>query len=251
MPSLAQLLAAHRTLLVLDAASARVQVGWLSAHETSWANSTDEAGKALFGGLDTLFADSPTRSIPVVGAFVFCAGPGSILGIRTAATAIRTWRTLHPQTPAYSYQSLALLAHALGNADLTLIADARRNQWHVQQLGQPLRQVPSSELQSAPNAENPKPSVQSTTTRAAEANALVANEPVQKKQVYGLPEGFRHWTPPPPNLATVPYDLETLFAAEGVKAADLFTPAPEPDAFLHNEATYKTWSPQIHRAPST
>jgi len=195
MPSLAQLLAAHGTLLVLDAASARVQVGWLSAHETAWASSTDEAGKALFSGINTLFQNAPAaRSIAAVGAFVFCEGPGSILGIRTAATAIRTWRTLHPQTPVYAYQSLALLAHGLGDSDLTLIADARRDHWHVQQLGQPLRQVPSS--------------------------------------------------------ARVPYDLEAIFATELVRAAALFAPTPEPDAFLHNEATYKTWSPQIHRAPN-
>jgi len=220
MPSLAQLFDAHRTLLVLDAASARVQVGWLSPHETSWASEDDEAGKALFGSLDTLFKNAPTdRSIAAAGAFVFCAGPGSILGIRTAATAIRTWRTLHPQTPAYSYQSLALLAHGLAPPQLSLIADARRDHWHLQRLGQPLRQIPSSELADA-------------------------------KGPLAMPEGFRHWTTPPPHLARVPYDLETLFAADGIKDANLFAPAPEPDAFLHNEVTYKTWSPQIHRAPS-
>jgi len=264
MPSLAQLLAAHGTLLVLDATSARVQVGWLTPDRAIWASSTDEAGKALFSGVETIFGTGdepsaenhnrstpPIRSISAVGAFVFCEGPGSILGIRTAATAIRAWRTLHPQTPTYSYQSLALLAHGLGDPDLALIADARRDHWHVQRLGQPLCQVPSNELADTPNTESLTPSDQCTTTRATEANALVANEPVPKKQAYGLPEGFRHWTTPPPNIARVPYDLETLFAADGIKDADLFTPAPEPDAFLHNEATYKTWTPQIHRAPSS
>jgi len=253
MPSLAQLLATHGTLLVLDAASARVQVGWITVDSATWASSTDEAGKALFSGIDSLLdsgSPSAPRSISAVGAFVFCEGPGSILGIRTAATALRTWRTLHPQTPAFSYQSLALLAHGLGAPDLTLIADARRDHWHIQRLGQPLRQVPSSELQDTPNTESLTPSDQCTSTRAAEANALVANEPEQKKQAYGLPEGFRHWTTPPSNLARVPYHLETLFAADGIKDADLFAPTSEPDAFLHNEATYKTWSPQIHRAPS-
>jgi|GEM_PF-178270 len=267
MPSLAQLLDAHGSLLVLDAASARVQVGWLSTHEAAWSSSHDEAGKALFSGLDSLLKNAPAnRSIAAAGAFVFCEGPGSILGIRTAATAIRTWRTLSDsptgvisqlgQTtranrrraqhtlsgeptsvpvpkkracgPVYSYQSLALLAHGLGDPELTLIADARRDHWHVQRLGQPLRQVPSSEL-------------------------------ADTKGPLAMPEGFRHWTTPPPNLARVPYDLETLFATERVRAADrafalvadLFTPTSEPDAFLHNEATYKTWSPQIHRAPST
>jgi len=248
MLSLAQLLAAHGTLLVLDAASARVQVGWLSPDAPpEWASATADAGNALFSGLAALLDAAPGRSIAAVGAFIFCEGPGSILGIRTAATALRTWCALcapasratspigqPPQAseprdktptapPSYAYQSLSLLAHALGDAHLTLIADARRDHWHLQRLGQPLHQVPSSEL----------------VARAA-AGARLAS-----------PEGFRHWTPPPPALARVPYDLAAAFASPRVRTAPLFAPTPAPDAFLHSTATYKTWSPQIHRAPTS
>ena len=30
---------------------------------------------------------------------------------------------------------------------------------------------------------------------------------------------------------------------------DLFRPTDAPDAFLHEEPSYATWTPQIHRAP--
>ncbi|KXU36575.1 hypothetical protein AXK11_04300 [Cephaloticoccus primus] len=253
MPSLAQLLAAHGTLLVLDAASARVQGGWLSEREAFWASSEGETTKAIFTNVETLLgarrpsaasaaatpdagstaaagsgepppAAGPQRSIGDVGAFVFCEGPGSILGIRSAATAIRTWCALRPGgAPVYRYQSLALLAHALADPELTLIVDARREHWHAQQLGEPLRQIPSGEL----------------ATRAA-SGARCAT-----------PEGFRHWSSPPPDLATVAYDLEALFAKTALQDADLFAPAPEPDAFFHHAPSYKTWAPQIHRAPAT
>ena len=32
--------------------------------------------------------------------------------------------------------------------------------------------------------------------------------------------------------------------------ADLFRATDAPDAFLHEEPSYATWTPQIHRAPS-
>ena len=36
-----------------------------------------------------------------------------------------------------------------------------------------------------------------------------------------------------------------------VAGADLFTATNTPDAFLHEEPAYATWTPQVHRAPAT
>ena len=49
-------------------------------------------------------------------------------------------------------------------------------------------------------------------------------------------------------VTTVPYSLAELFprAAD----AELFHAITEPDAFLHEEPSYVTWSPKIHRAPT-
>ncbi|HVU23825.1 MAG TPA: peptidase M22 [Opitutus sp.] len=214
MPSFRAILAAHTPLLLLDAASARVQVGWIEAGRASdppcsgrWQAAEDEAGVALFRCLESLGSNPHDAR-----AFVFCDGPGSVLGCRTAAMAIRAWCVLRAR-PVFAYHSLALVAHALGRPEVSVIADARRDAWHSASIAAPLRRLPAAEL----------------------AGELV------------MPEGFRHWAPLPPNVARAPYSLADLLPR--ALDADLFRPTEAPDAFLHEEPGYATWTPQIHRAP--
>lgn len=211
MPSLRQLLAAHSPLLLLDAASARVQVGWMADMDpgtSRWHTSDEEAGTGVFRGVEALGVDVGTA-----GAWLFCDGPGSILGIRTVAMALRTWGVIAPR-PMFAYCSLALVAQALGRGDLGVIADARRDAWHHFQLGGALRRVPTAGL----------------------AGELV------------MPENFRHWSPLPAGVARVPYSVADLLPR--VAEADLFRATAAPDAFLHEEPSYATWTPKIHRAPA-
>jgi len=210
MPSLRQLLAAHAPLLLLDAASETIQVGCLGADAaTAWATQRAEAGVGIFRCLEELGVDLAT-----IRAFAFCEGPGSILGIRTAAMALRTWHVLAAR-PCLAYSSLAVAAAALERPEVSLIADARRGRWHCQTLGGAWRRVPAAELTGE----------------------------------LAMPEGFRHWAPLPAGTAVVPYDLPRLFALPAVAAADLFRPVDAPDAFLHEEPDYAPWTPQIHRGP--
>lgn len=216
MPSLRQLLAEHPVLLLIDTASARVQVGLWTAGETQparWRVSDTEASTGLFECVDAVLREAGLR-IAGVNAFVFCEGPGSVLGIRTAAVALRAWRVVQPVTAAaYAYQSLDLVARALNRTGLKVIADARRDTWHVAQVGEPLRRVPATEL----------------------CGELV------------MPEHFRHWTALPSAVTTTGYDVATLLAA--LPAADLFRVAEHPDAFMHEDPSYVTWTPQVHQAP--
>ena len=208
MPSLRQILAAHAPVLVLDAASACVQVGWLAADGSGpWAATVGEAGREVFRGVERLGV-APDQA----GAFLYCDGPGSILGIRTVAMALRTWGLLAPR-PVFAYHSLAVVAQALARPGAHVIADARRDSWHCLAAGGSLRRVPTAEL----------------------AGELV------------MPEGFRHWTPLPAGVTSSPYVLADLLPR--VADADLFRPTAAPDAFLHEEPAYATWTPQIHRAP--
>lgn len=207
MPSLHQI-RAHFPALVIDAASAEIQVGWLRADAPpAWHTTREEAGTGVFAGVAQLGVD-PGEA----GCFVFCDGPGSVLGIRTAAMALRTWHVLRPR-PVFAYSSLALVAHAAGDAGTGYIADARRDSWHHFQLGRGLRRVPTADL----------------------AGPLA------------MPENFRHWTPLPAALATVPYRVAELLAQTA--DTDLLRATDAPDAFLHEEPSYVTWTPQIHRAP--
>ena len=209
MPSLRQLLAAHAPLLVIDAASAQVQVGRLRGDgPAEWQTSGDEAGIGVFVCLEKLGA-SPGE----FGAWIFCDGPGSVLGIRTVAMALRTWGVIAPR-PVFAFHSLALLAYALARKEISVIADARRDAWHHFQLGGALRRVPTAEL----------------------AGELV------------MPDHFRHWSALPAGVRLEPYSLAELLPR--VSDADLFRPTDAPDAFLHEEPSYVTWTPQIHRAPA-
>jgi tRNA threonylcarbamoyladenosine biosynthesis protein TsaB len=172
-----------------------------------WASSEAEAGVSVFRCIEELRVSPPEAA-----SIVFCDGPGSILGIRTVAMAIRAWSVLK-STPAFSYHGLELVAHALGRADLTLIADARRDSWHSIKLGSPLHRVQTTEL----------------------TGELVT------------PDGFRNWTPLPATATRVPYVLADLVPR--ILDVDLLKATEAPDAFLHEEPNYVTWTPKVHRAP--
>jgi tRNA threonylcarbamoyladenosine biosynthesis protein TsaB len=148
-----------------------------------------------------------------VGHWIFCDGPGSILGIRTVAMALRTWRVVQSR-PIFCYSSLELVARAQGSVDLAVIADARRDLWHHYRLGQGLRRLPISEL-----GEN-----------------------------LTMPENFRHWSELPPGVRRVPYLISELLPK--VWNSDILRATDAPDAFLHEEPSYVTWTPQVHRAPA-
>jgi tRNA threonylcarbamoyladenosine biosynthesis protein TsaB len=210
MPSLRQLLKSHAPLLLIDAASARVQVGLFESNGVArWQTSDEEAGVGVFRSVEALAFD-----LNAVRAFAFCEGPGSILGIRTVAMALRTWQALAFR-PSFAYCSLAIVARALDQGDVSVIADARRDSWHQYTLGSGLRRVPAAGL----------------------TGRLV------------IPEGFRHWAPLPAKVAVTPYLLADLLPRTA--EADLFHETGAPDAFLHEEPSYATWTPHIHRAPAT
>ena len=222
MPSLRQLLDLHPTLLLIDSASTSVQAAvWPRQKEPVWSTKTGEAGEQIFAAVNDALARSG-QTLDSVDAFVFCDGPGSVLGIRSAAVALRTWRVLRPR-PVYAFCGLTVVAQSLAftekKREFAVIADARRDSWHhvdVDADGKisPLKRIPSSAL----------------------AGTLLT------------PEGFRAWTTPPAQLQTVPYSLAALLPA--LVDVELFSPAAEPDAFLHEEPVYQTWTPQVHRAPT-
>ena len=212
MPSLRQVLKAHAPLLLLDAASARIQAGLFEPSaggdiRARWTASDDEAGVGIFRCVKGLDFD-----LGKVRGLIFADSPGSILGIRTVAMAIRIWCATAGRT-VFGYNALALLAEADGRPEVTFVADARRGAWHACRKGESPRRIPSSELSGA----------------------------------LAMPEGFRHWTSPPAAVEQVPYRLAELWriAAD----ADLLIQTTDPDAFLHEAPQYALWEPRIHTAP--
>ena len=196
----------------MDAASARIQAGLFEPapgvpFRARWSASDEEAGVGVFQCVEALGID-----LGSVRGFAFADSPGSILGIRTVAMAIRVWCAVAAR-PVFGYNGLALLAEAQGRKEVTFIADARRGAWHAcRKGGAPLR------------------------VTAAELTGPMAT-----------PEGFRQWSTPPLAVESVPYRLAELWplAAD----ADLLVRTDDPDAFLHEAPRYATWQPRIHEAP--
>lgn len=220
MSSLTQLLASHGRLFILDAASIRIQVGLiLNDGPARWRSVEDEAGTGLFTATEGLLGEAGAR-LDEIGAFVFCEGPGSMLGTRTIAMALRTWQVLKLR-PVYAYQSLAVAAHDAWTRQaraFAVIADARRDTWHLQAVADDGR---LATLQRVPVGELP-------------AGELLT------------PDNFRAWAQPPRPAATCSYDLAKIFA--GLGDGDYFRVTDAPDAFQHEAPEYKKWSAQVHSA---
>ncbi len=181
-----------------------------SSGKGKWESSEEEAGIGVFRCIEKLGVD-----LDAVRSFAFCSGPGSILGIRTVAMALRAWAAVWEgeARPVYGFGSLALVAQALGQPGRSVIADARRESWHVFRLGAGLARVPAA---------------------AVPVGAV-------------MPEGFRAWQQLPAGTERVPYVLSDLL--ERTANEDIFARVEAPDAFLHEEPSYATWTPQLHRAP--
>lgn len=220
MATFVQLLAHHRRILVLDATSQSTQVGLLRPGLPGiWHRTPEEAGHGIFAGTDAVLKEAGLTPKDIE-AFVFCEGPGSMLGTRTIAMALRTWQVLRPR-PTYAYQSLAVAGRGEWTRTpraFTVIADARRDTWHVQPVGADGSLAP---LQRVPVADLP-------------AGELVT------------PENFRAWATLPRPAVTVSYDLATFFPALG--DGDFLQTSEAPDAFQHEAPAYKKWSAQVHSA---
>jgi tRNA threonylcarbamoyladenosine biosynthesis protein TsaB len=226
MPSLNSLVASHGAVLLIDSAPACVHAGlWRRDHDAIWRESRREAGIAIFECVDAVLSEAGTR-VRDLGALVFCEGPGSILGIRTAAMALRTWQAVGSrELPAFAYCSLELVAHDLRGSGtpppFAVIADARRDNWHWIEV-----------------ASGSGVGAWQRVSRAVLA-AFAGN--------LFMPIGFRVWAPPPRAISEVPYLPALLWRRQS--DADLLHAAPQPDAFLHEDSVYVAWTPRIHRAP--
>lgn len=229
MPTtLKKILAAHHSLLVLDTAAAITQAGWFTTGRAPrWAKSEEEAGVGIFQAI----ADFAVRP-GAAGALAFCEGPGSILGIRSAAVALTVWRARRDPDNApliFTYRSLELLAATIAPPGVTLIADARRQSWHA--------------LDVAADY----------TWGAIERRTQADIAAIATTRALALPGGFRTWTPlpvPAEQIATLSYDVATLWAHPRAADATLWREVAAPDAFQHEDPSYATWTPAVHRAPT-
>lgn len=226
-------------VLIIDSATPVTRVGLATSCRpgapTTWRSSRDEAGVAVFREAASLLEEAGV-SIPQIGRFIFCDGPGSILGIRLGAMALRTWLSARPPAAegapeVLSFRSLELVAASL-LADrvappFSVIADARRKSWYLLRVAGdgtigPIERVPGERIAAASNTAEPT----------------------------FAPEDFPRWQPLPDGVRLTAYEPERLPSLVAAGHLQL-RPCREPDAWMADAPTYREWDPSARPAPPT
>lgn len=125
-------------ILFLDACSPKVQIGIL--HKNKWIGyfkSEEQALQSLFQGIEISLKMAGIEFEQVTG-FAYCEGPGSLLGIRLAAMAIRGWKELNlfKDKEVYKYNSfevsLELIRKFYSNeGPYCIISRSRSGIWNI------------------------------------------------------------------------------------------------------------------------
>jgi tRNA threonylcarbamoyladenosine biosynthesis protein TsaB len=211
-------------VLVIDSASPQVVVGLDGGTDDAkpaWSRHAVEAGIGVFAGVEEVLRLTGT-TLARIRAVVFCEGPGSLLGVRIAAMAIRTWNATRAHdvsgaaAPAcFAYRSLELAAADLVESGQTgafsVITDARRSAWNTLEV----------------SADGAFSGVRRTTANELETLGRPLFHPV----------GFALWQPLPPGTQMAPYRPEEVLRL--ARKFPLLQPCAQPDAFLTETPEYR------------
>jgi tRNA threonylcarbamoyladenosine biosynthesis protein TsaB len=214
--------------LVIDASNPACFTGILD-QDNNWLAHKSIEGPAL----ETIFAEvqsvlsEATLSLQAIDRYIYCEGPGSTLGLRLAAMAIKTWHALHHESPpCFTYNSLQLAAHCLRLDEpklheAILIADWKKDTWNSVIL---------------------KKGAVSTCKPILQTDLHEMEEPR-----YHLPQR-KGWQAPPSNAATLNYSPERL--DDLIDSHELLRHVDSPLPFASAPANYQKWVPDRHRAPA-
>lgn len=213
-------------ILIIDTASPTTMVGLgVSKEDWHWLHSNLESGVALFQLVARLTREQATP-LKAVRTVAYCDGPGSMLGIRTTAMAIRTWvasLTLDPVALA-SYSSLALAAAGIRakrvDGAFAVAIDARRQSWYG--------------LTDSPEGHGP-----AEIKRIPSPSADTLGD-----RVY-LPEGFPVWNDRPADWLDCAYQPRLLESPTLQRR--LFRPIEQPEAFQLDPPIFQKWTPAVNR----
>lgn len=125
-------------ILFLDASSPTVQVGVL--YKNKWVGyfrSKEEVLQSLFQGVEISLKMAGMELEEITG-FAYCEGPGSLLGVRVVAMAIRGWMELEffKEKKVYGYNSfevsLELIRKLYGHDSFYyVVSGSRKGVWNI------------------------------------------------------------------------------------------------------------------------
>ena len=140
--------------LLLDASGLSTRAAlWQNSRWLAFRADPAPALTALFTATRAVLADA-ALALPEVGGFLYVEGPGSVLGLRLAALAIRTWQTEKPR-PVQACGALHLAAALILTttpAPFAICTGTRQGFWHLLEVPHPdlanlaVRTIPDDEL---------------------------------------------------------------------------------------------------------
>ena len=131
----------QKIYLVIDCSSSNIFTGILDS-ENQWRSQIRREGTVLenlFIAIEATIQDAGIKLSDLSG-FIYCEGPGSVLGLRLCAMAIETWRRLYPNcNELFKYNSLQLNALLLlqDNKDVNdalIVSDWKKGAWNSIQI---------------------------------------------------------------------------------------------------------------------
>ena len=123
--------------LVVDGSSARFFAGILDA-EGRWLAKVEACKPALESLFESVNTALETAELEIADlrAYLYSAGPGSVLGLRLCAMAIETWHRLEEKAPAlFAFNSLELVAadlidRSVVSQESLLVSDWKKEVWN-------------------------------------------------------------------------------------------------------------------------
>ena len=220
------MLPTNKVSLVIDGSGSKVFAGILDA-ENRWLVKLERDGsplEELFPVIEAVLTESGL-SLTEIGSYIYCMGPGSVLGLRLCAMAIETWARLYPKSAQYyKYNSLQLSAHALLYAtpdlkDALIVSDWKKGAWNA-------LYIKGGHVGA---------------TEVIDNGALNDWENL----IYHLPQR-KGWQSPPDKVQTLRYDPSILDAIRD--ASGLLQITDRIELYSSGINTFQKWTPTRHRA---
>ena len=216
----------NKASLVIDSSGNAVFAGLLDA-DNRWIAKVERNGsplEELFSVIEAVLNESGL-SLTDINSYIYCMGPGSVLGIRLCAMAIKTWTRLYPKSAQYyKYDSLQLSAHALIHSipdlkDAVIVSDWKKGAWNAVYIR----------------------GGQVGATEVIRDGALIDWENL----IYHLPQR-KGWQRPPHKVQTLSYDPSILSAIRD--AEGLLQVTDRIELYSSGINTFQKWTPTRHRA---
>lgn len=214
--------------LIIDGSDSTVFVGLLGP-DGDWI-ATSHGHKAplegLFPAVETVLKQSKC-SLDQIHSYIYCEGPGSVLGLRLCAMAIETWQRLfRNNSQLYAYNTLELAAHSCLNdepdvSEALIISDWKKGVWNALYI----RESQIGRIDTVKDE-----TLEAWTGR-----------------LFHLPQR-KGWQSPPPAAKTLVHDPLRLNNLHN--RPSFLRPTKTVELYNSGKHAFQKWTPSRHRAPA-